>query len=245
MRSEQMKKHVTRGAFALAMTVGAGGGVADKAFAQTAEEGPFSVSGHVDFASEYIFRGVSLSDHQPALQGGLTLSHDSGFYVGTWGSTGRFHPGEGTFEVDYVAGYAKELSGISFDLFLSYYTYPGDKWKGDYVELTGKASYDLGLVAVSAGAAYVFSGQNAYGNSDAIYLFSDLQIPLPVAQLPLTAVFHIGYEDFGQRTNKLDWSAGLAARIYGLDLSLAYVDTDLKDNNLADSRVLFSIGKSF
>jgi uncharacterized protein (TIGR02001 family) len=60
---------------------------ATPAFAQEEEaEGPISVSGSVALVTDYMFRGVSQSDEGLAIQGGLTVSHESGFYVGTWGS---------------------------------------------------------------------------------------------------------------------------------------------------------------
>ena len=46
---------------------------------------PFTLTFNVGLYSEYMFRGVSLSDG-PALQGGIDLGHSSGFYVGTWWS---------------------------------------------------------------------------------------------------------------------------------------------------------------
>jgi hypothetical protein len=36
--------------------------------------------------SDYIFRGISQTQRQPAIQGGFDYSHASGFYVGTWAS---------------------------------------------------------------------------------------------------------------------------------------------------------------
>ena len=58
--------------------------LAAPAFAQ--EESDITVSGNVALVSEYRFRGVDLSDSDPAIQGGISVSHSSGLYVGTWGS---------------------------------------------------------------------------------------------------------------------------------------------------------------
>lgn len=211
------------------------------ATAQDKDGFPGEISANVTFASEYLFRGVSLSDEDPALQGSLTWSHDSGFYIGAWGTNGNFG-NDGSLELDYYAGYGTEIRGISLDLSVIYYTFPGDENDGNYWEVMGKVGYDLGLVAATAGVAYVPEGQDAYGGGDAVYVFSDLEAPIP--NTPVTVGLHIGYEDFGRGSNKLDWSAGLYATIWGLDLGLAYVDTDL-NADVADARVLFTIGKSF
>jgi hypothetical protein len=44
------------------------------------------ISANVTLASDYVFRGVSQTDNQMAIQGGFDWGHDSGFYVGTWAS---------------------------------------------------------------------------------------------------------------------------------------------------------------
>ncbi|WP_288485175.1 TorF family putative porin, partial [uncultured Novosphingobium sp.] len=56
------------------------------ALAQDAEVKPITVSGSVGIVSDYRFRGVSQSDKNLAVQGGITIAHESGFYIGTWGS---------------------------------------------------------------------------------------------------------------------------------------------------------------
>src|SRR3712207_6564043 len=74
------------------------------------------ISGTVGLVSDYRFRGVTLSNGDPALQGGLTLAHDSGFYVGTWGSS--IDSGElyGSTEVDLFGGWSGEIApGTTFD----------------------------------------------------------------------------------------------------------------------------------
>lgn len=70
------------------------------------------VSGSVAIASDYRFRGVSQSDEQLAVQGGITLSHESGFYIGTWASNlagwGTF--GGANMELDLIGGYKASLA---------------------------------------------------------------------------------------------------------------------------------------
>jgi uncharacterized protein (TIGR02001 family) len=41
-------------------------------------------SANVALTSDYVFRGVSQTDEDPAIQGGFDVSHDSGLYIGTW-----------------------------------------------------------------------------------------------------------------------------------------------------------------
>ena len=66
-----------------------------------------TVSGAATLTSDYRFRGVSQSDEGMAVQGGITLSHSSGFYAGAWGSNlagwGTF--GGANMELDLIAGF--------------------------------------------------------------------------------------------------------------------------------------------
>ncbi|GGE78127.1 hypothetical protein GCM10011404_08470 [Sphingomonas prati] len=45
------------------------------------------VTGSAGLVSDYRFHGVSQSDRDMAVQAGLTITHQSGLYVGTWGPT--------------------------------------------------------------------------------------------------------------------------------------------------------------
>ncbi|CAN5770371.1 hypothetical protein BH11PSE6_BH11PSE6_09190 [soil metagenome] len=53
---------------------------------ETAPPPPITVSGSVGLVTDYRFRGVSQSDKEMAVQGGITVAHESGFYAGVWGS---------------------------------------------------------------------------------------------------------------------------------------------------------------
>ena len=41
-------------------------------------------TGNAGLVSQYIFRGLSQTNGDPAIQGGADYSHASGFYAGTW-----------------------------------------------------------------------------------------------------------------------------------------------------------------
>ena len=73
-------------------------------------------SANVTLTSDYVFRGVSQTDEDPAIQGGFDLSHDSGFYIGAWASNVDFNEEDSTdpaaddaadMELDLKVGYAK------------------------------------------------------------------------------------------------------------------------------------------
>ena len=53
----------------------------------------------------------------------------------------------------------------------------------------------------------------------------------------------IGSDDAAE--DYVDWSIGISREILGFNLSLAYVDSDLSNLDIADERVIFTVAKSF
>ncbi|MEX1147542.1 MAG: TorF family putative porin [Sphingomonadales bacterium] len=229
-------------AFALALFVGGAGLAATPALSQE-DDFPGEFTADVTFISDYVFRGVSLTDEDPAIQGTLEWGHDSGFYVGAWASSITLD--DGSLEVDGYAGFSSDLgdTGFTYDVGAVFYAYPGSESVSDYIEIYGSLGRDFGLAAATVGVAYVPSGQSAFDGNDAVYVWGETEVPIP--STPFSVGAHLGYEDFGGGSNKLDWSVGLYASYAGLDFGVAYMDTDLKGDTDANARVVFSIGKSF
>lgn len=243
--------------------------------AQTAEEPapPVTVSGSVSLTSDYRFRGVSQSDQEIAVQGGLTISHDSGVYIGAWGSNlagwGTF--GGANLELDLIAGYkAKLANNATLDVGAVWYMYPGGADKTDFVEPYAKLTGTTGPATLTAGIAYApkqealgrwyFTGADAAAGvyndpgakDDNLYLWGDGA--LTIAGTPLTAKAHIGYSDgnpgLGPNATSVaptgrywDWSLGLDASYKNLTLGIAWIDTDISDRDAAYLRPSFSKGQ--
>ena len=84
--------------------------------------GPFEIDAEIGLNSDYRFRGISLSNEKVAVQPTLTLSHESGFYAGVWGSSLPDSPLYGKFELDLYAGFATEIApGTSVDIGATFY----------------------------------------------------------------------------------------------------------------------------
>ena len=92
---------------------------------------PGELSGDVALVSDYIDRGISNTDHNPAVQGGINYSLGLGFedisvYAGFWGSNVDFDDGgEATVEIDAMFGLQGAIGGLNWDLGAVYYAYPG------------------------------------------------------------------------------------------------------------------------
>lgn len=178
------------------------------------EEKLVTVSGSVGLVSDYRFRGVSQTDKEMGVQGGITLSHASGFYAGTWGSN---LAGWGTFggsntELDLFGGYKLALGdGLSLDAGLTWYMYPGGADKTDFAELYAKLGATVGPVNLLGGIAYApkqealgrwyVSGASAStgiydapgDKEDNLYVWADISSTIP--ETPVTLKGHIGYSN--------------------------------------------------
>jgi uncharacterized protein (TIGR02001 family) len=213
------------------------------------------IAGNVAMTTDYRFRGISQTDRNPAIQGGFDWSHDSGFYLGTWGSNVDF---AGSLELDYYAGYAGDITdSVAFDVGAIYYDYPGDGGSLEFWEIYGGLSGDLGPVSLSGKVSY---SDDYFGESGtAFYYDLGASYALP-AEFSLSA--HFGYQtiDDGAASDAgffsssedsyKDWSIGVSRSFMGVDLDLSYLDTNLGksdcfDTKICDSTVVFSVSKSF
>jgi uncharacterized protein (TIGR02001 family) len=213
----------------------------------------FQISGNVALTSDYRFRGISQSDTSGAIQGGFDAEFSPGFYIGTWGSSVDFDSNDGydgSLELDYYAGWSSAIGDTDFgiDVGYIYYDYPGDNGdEGDYGEVYVSGSWkDLSASVNYSDDYYGGTGKFFYYAADySLTLFDSLGVG-----------FHVGYNDFDETgffaTNTdsyTDWSVTLSYSWAGVDLSVAYVDTDLDDDDVfgtdwADSTAVFTISKS-
>lgn len=209
--------------------------------------GGFSVSGNAALVTDYRFRGVSFSDEDIAIQGGIDLEHDSGFYVGTWASSIEDSPVFGHTELDIYAGWSGEItSGLTLDVGVLAYIYPnGNVGDADYVEPYASLSYSIGPAEITTGIAYAPS-QNAIGNDDNTYVYGDISVGIP--QTPITVSGHLGYTNgslsIDNDVDYVDWSLGAEAAFGMLSVGVAYVSTAV-NGPLTDGTVVGTLGVSF
>lgn len=196
------------------------------------------LNGDITFTTDYAFRGISQTDEAPAIQGGLTLTDTSGFYVSVWGSSVDFG-GQGTLEFDVMLGWSGAINDAwTADVGIMRYGYPNTEFAGsNFYELYGSLSYQ----DFTFGLAY---SDDYYANAGTyFYLYGGYSYALTDN---LALDLHVGQNEYDDSSaSYLDWSIGLSTEVLGAGLSLAYVDTDINDCDLCDSRVIFSVSKSF
>jgi uncharacterized protein (TIGR02001 family) len=221
------------------------------------------ISGNVAIVSDYVFRGISQTDNQMAIQGGLDYAHDSGLYVGTWASSvdPDFFNGTGhdpQLELDLYAGYSGEFAnGMGYDVGYLRYEYPGFG-DADTNEVYASLSYSdfSASVNYSDELAFLPSDQSAW------YIAAGYDTTLPWAEIGLSV--HLGHSfgdafdvsststDIGLTDSYTDWSIGLSKSWMGADFGLTYTDLNIDDSDcddsltdICDTKFVFSIGKSF
>ena len=239
----------------------------------TAPPATLTVSGSATIASDYRFRGVSQSDGNMAVQGGMTVAHESGLYAGVWGSSlagwGTF--GGANMELDLIGGYKAKLAGnASLDVGLTWYMYPGGADRTDFAEPYVKLTGTAGPATLTAGAAYAPRQQaigkwyntgtdaanGGYNNpgdkDDNLYLWGDGALAL--AGTPITARAHVGHsrgqDGLGPNATAVaptgaywDWSLGADATWKNLTLNVSYIDSDISNREANYLRPSFSKGQ--
>lgn len=221
------------------------------AAAIAAEASPHTLTGNVSLTSDYLFRGISQTGGDAAIQGGLDYSHASGVYLGTWASNVGWiedYQGynSGNIEIDLYGGYRGTAGPVSYDVGLIGYFYPGDRpaglTKGDtteaYVALgwkwfTVKYSYALSDTVFGFGkptGAFDADGSN----------YLDISASLPVGETGLTLGAHWGtfnFENYSAQDYD-DWKVSatydlgkLSGVMSGVTLGVAYSDTNVDGGN--------------
>jgi uncharacterized protein (TIGR02001 family) len=217
----------------------------------------------VALTTDYVYRGVSQTDENWAIQGSFDYGHPSGFYVGVWASNVAEIVSEGNMEMDLYGGYSREFfKNFSFDIGIIYYWYPdpGTGPKRDFIEGVLGLKYSFPNIALSPqlGLSYNYS-PNFYGaDRDGNHLLGTIELTLPY-EFGLGG--QLGYQDVagGATTggaagengrsgfDYFYWQVGLFRAIKGFVLDLSYWGTDAEDylGSYADSRVVFTLSRSF
>lgn len=223
---------------------------------------PGEFSANVALTTDYIFRGISQADEDPAIQGGmdyaLDTGHGFGVYVGFWGSNVEQETEDeddpANLELDIYGGLNGEILGIGWDIGGIRFEYP-DSDVLDYNEAYFGLSYTLPFTmfdpALSAKVSY--SPDFFAESGDAVYVEGAVDLELPYEFM---LGLHVGHQDIEDNDvfgtpDYTDWSVGLSVQVHGFELKGSYFDTDLDEDEcfggteLCDARGVFTISRSF
>jgi uncharacterized protein (TIGR02001 family) len=183
------------------------------------------VTANLGVTSDYRFRGISQTQLDPAIQGGVDYSHKSGAYVGVWASNvaKAFYPGGAGREIDVYAGYRTELAGLGIDVGILRYNYPGTTANFDTNEVYVGASKGPVSLKVSQSITDYFGTANTKNTR-----YYDLGVSMPTG--PVTLLAHAGYTDVAnQSTNDYaDYSVGVAKEVSGFTVSAKWHTNNLR-----------------
>jgi uncharacterized protein (TIGR02001 family) len=184
-------------------------------------DGGFDISATAAIVSDYRYRGVSLSDRDPAVQGSVDVSY-AGFYAGVWLSSVA-RTADTNVENYLYAGYVGQAGPIEYEVGANVYLYPGGDGTGNIYEGTSAIAYSIGPATARLRAEYAPDQKNLTG--DNLYLSAELRVGVPTT--PFTLFAHAGRERGSFYGRKWDWSFGVEAIRRPFTVSLGYHDTNL------------------
>lgn len=199
-------------------------------------------SGTVGVTSDYDYRGIAQTATDPALQGSLDFTHDSGFYASAWGSTLDWgDDSDADIEIDYIVGFSRQFgtTGLAWDAGVLAYTYPGIS-SANFVELYGgfsfkffdiKLSYSDDFAGVGASGWYLNGGLgHEWENGFAVLAYAGYS-------------FGNAFEDHEHRGPAIgfpdywNFGFGFGYAIKNLHFELKGVGADLRSSHRVDSGV--------
>lgn len=217
-------------------------------------------SGSIDLLSDYTFRGVTQNNRDIALQAGVEYSAGNGFYAGVWGSNISWLSDgaddvSNSIELDGYFGWHTEFdSGLSLDVGVFQYYYPGDYPTGFTRPYTTEPYVNLGIGGFSFG--YAHAATNLFGIDDSKnsgYLSAGYEFSFDGGWSVAATVGRQRVAN-DSASSYTDWTIGASKALSsGFSLSATYVDSNADDDlytnafgeKTADATVVLAIGKSF
>jgi uncharacterized protein (TIGR02001 family) len=211
--------------------------------APAAPASPFTAN--VGFTTDYIFRGIAQTSHNPAIQGGIDYAHSSGFYAGLWGSNvswiadsqaiasvGGVTQGSVTMELDTYLGFKNTFAeDFNYDVgfvrynYLGKYTPAAGFAKADTDEIYGAVGYKWLTAKYSYGLGQFLTIPGAKGTN-----YLDLTASYPIADSGFTVAAHVGKQTFKPAAASIytytDYKLAVTKDISGYVVGLAYTSTN-------------------
>jgi uncharacterized protein (TIGR02001 family) len=201
---------------------------------------PFKLAFNIGANTDYVFRGISQTDEDPSVFGGVDATFAGIGYAGVWVSNVDF--GNGTdAEFDLYAGVKPTAGPVSFDFAVIYYGYI-DQPSGsheDYFEFKGAASIPAGPATL--GAAVYYSPEFFGKTGDATYFEVNGAVPLGSSKFSVSGA--LGYQMLKGPFDYTTWNVGIGYALNDhIGLDVRYHDTDAHElGKIFDSRVVAGI----
>jgi uncharacterized protein (TIGR02001 family) len=218
-------------------------GFAAPALAEDAPAGPHTFTANAGVVSDYVFRGISQSQHQPAVQGGFDYSHSSGLYAGVWGSTIEWvnrktwvYQKDNHVELDLYGGYKGAVGDFTYDVGAIRYFYPGSFNTAAGVTANTTEAYVAGgwkwvslKYSRAISQSFIGWGNTTSGTKSRGSDYLDLTVTYPVDET-LNLIAHVGHQNVKNNSyaNYTDWKLGVTKDLgFGI-VGLSYTDTNAR-----------------
>jgi uncharacterized protein (TIGR02001 family) len=157
------------------------------ATAQAAE-----VTGSAALTTDYVWRGSTQTQGDPAVQASVKVASESGFYGSVWASNVEFAPEtKASSEFDFTVGWGTALNDDwAIDLNVLHYRYPSTTVDLNWTELNGSLTYRGNY---SAGLGY--SDEALGADADGVYAWVGAKFPVNDAFRFETGVAHYFLDD--------------------------------------------------
>lgn len=207
-------------------------------------------SANISAVSDYTFNGVSQTQNDPALQGGVDKAFSDGFYAGTWASNVDFG-GDTNLEWDfYVGRYQTITEEVSIDYGIAYYSYHGgdDSSAGNYPELYTKFGYasDYGNSELNFWYTWDYFGTGAK-HAIAMVAHTFKLAPNHNIRASFDVSNSLDSDKWlwqGNDTSFYHYRVAYQTSYEGFDFEIAAENTNL-DFDTADERIVFGIARTF
>ncbi len=145
--------------------------------------------------NNYIWRGLTQSINEGAIQGGIDYAAENGFYAGTWASNVSYDADDAySYEHDMYFGIAGETDAFSWDVGYLYYNYDSNAGY-DFSEVYGSlgfGNFSITLSLLASAEPDEGPGED-FGFAQASYWSLDYTIPMDSGvEIGLHAGFHEG-----------------------------------------------------
>lgn len=181
-------------------------------------ESAYTLTSNVGLFSQYIYRGLTQTNENPALQGGFDYAHSSGLYAGVWGSNVSWISDpcnngvaagacpSASIELDTYAGFKSSFAkDFSYDVGYLRYNYPGTYPTGFVKPDTDEIYAAVGYKWITA--KYSYSLGKTFGIAEARGTdYLDISANYTLADTGITLGAHVGKQSY-KGTNAALWGA--------------------------------------
>jgi uncharacterized protein (TIGR02001 family) len=210
------------------------------------DEDGLQFSARAGIASDYMYRGVTLSDHKPTVGAAIEATFAQ-FYAAVSAAKVRL-PTDPAAELTAGGGIRRKIGKIDVDLGLIYFAYPGERSPGptngiNYWEAAIRGEMPIGK-SLRLVSGYAYSPDVSKTGAWSQYVAAGLSYDLPAHLFPkdISVAFSgaTGWSWFGHQSPALggfvlpaylNWHAGVTLTYKFVNLDLRYDDSSLSKEN--------------